>query len=482
MNKILGTTSSNYKQGRLLYYFLLFIFGVINGFISQYVFAFLAFWATGGYVLLGVGGVINLFGITSIPGFYPLFIVVDVLIASSISVFILRHIKPTEKKFSRDFIIAVILFVILEFAILILPALYQQVRTERENPTQTGEASYDFSKDILFNDRRSAKGKLIVEENKVVWLENTKEFPVYPENIWDIFTFDFSPETSKGVTTQITHFDKATSKPDNVYLLDGKIYLLQRNGDFYVYNAVSQKPELLMKHVPGKFSGQIEERISVIYGKVGNLIVFEQISGVYDPIGGVYIYDILRKEKTELPFTEVAEKVSKHLDPFKIVAKDPYICYVSEDNRIGRYDVLSKQNIMIATDAQFSSPRILDCQGQYIAYLYQEFPVEEIYVVDAEKGVSVVKKHYDIPTFYPKGVKGLWRGELHGEKFYYSFVSDTVIELNLTDSTERTILSESGIQDWRINGEYIVYAEYNEEEAGKKGRYDSTLHLKKINK
>lgn len=449
----------------MLYYLILIIFGIINAFLSEFLYVLI-----GSLLFSGQGALVLLIGpiyifSTSIPFLYFLFLLVEIPIAVLVSTLLLRRLNRSEQRYIVSFLIAVVLFIILQIAALVIPPLFKQAATERKNPIESGAKQYDFSQATLFDSRQSAKNTLSIEGNKIVWIEHTKEYPTYPNNIWNVFLFEFDSATSQGVSTQVSNLDNAKhGSPESAGVFDGKVYWTQ-DADLYVYDSPSKKSELLVKGV------------GHIYGKYKNFLIYSHgsnpsIYGIKE--SGLFVYDQSSKQETDLS--------SQIANAFGIISKDEYLCYASAKNPsfgknlIGRYNILTKQNDSVKTELENIQLtygfQVLDCNGKYIAYKFgaqttpgTPSPTElRIYSFDQDKNILV--KRFDNRI-------GSVQGKFVGDAFYYSSDDNKILKRDLIGGVESVILSESGLADWDIDNSYVVYQKET-------GGYKSNLYLQKI--
>src|SRR3989344_1560669 len=175
----------------MLYYLLLIVLGIINAFLSEFLYILIgSLLFRGEGVLVLLVGPIYLFS-TSIPFLYFLFLLVEIPVAVLLSTLALRKLNHSGQKYILSIFVAIVLFIILQIAALVIPQLFKQAATERKNPiVESGAKQYDFSQAALFDSRQSAKNTLSIEKNKIVWIEHTKEYPTYPKNIWNVFLFE----------------------------------------------------------------------------------------------------------------------------------------------------------------------------------------------------------------------------------------------------------------------------------------------------
>ena len=128
------------------------------------------------------------------------------------------------------------------------------------------EARYDFSTVVPIRTTATAKHEVNVAGNIVLWKEHTAE---YPFNVWDLFIFEFDPETGFGTTTQITDNQFASTllsgaERGSPRIENGKIYWQQRTAkgaeSAYVYDPRSGKTSKV-DVLPGQTPEQRKEQL-----------------------------------------------------------------------------------------------------------------------------------------------------------------------------------------------------------------------------
>jgi len=436
----------------MFYYLALIILGLINAYLSGLLYIFLGslLFREGFLVLLA--SPIYLYSI-SIPLLYLLFLLVEIPVAVLFSSFLLKKIKKMEQRLLSSFLISIIIFVILQILFFIVPAFFNQTAEKNENPVESGIKQYNFLEKNIFNNRQSAKNNLKIEGSNIVWIEQTKEFPTYPKNIWNIFIFSFDAKNSQGEINQISDFDNAKKgSPESLEIFDGKIYWTQ-DTDLYEYNPYLKTKELISKN------------IGIIYGKYKNLLIYKKGFNP-NPYGsekiGLFAYDLSNNKEIDL--------TSKIGDINKLTVRDKYICFStvktpgSGKNTVVRYNLDTDETDILDTwleDVQLTwGFQILDCSDKYIAYEFgsptspgKPSPTE-LRVYQFGYGEVLVKR---LESFNLNGVKG----KLIKDNFYYSdkgkiFVTD------LYSSNEDLVVGEIGSTEWDVSDEYITYQKGND--------------------
>lgn len=430
-----------------LKYLLLVVLGIVNGYLSGVLYVLI-----GSLLLQGESGIaliaqpINIFGYTNIASLHLFFLIIEIPLAALLTVFLIN--KFSVLKSAKLFIPTLLIFIICQHAVFIVPAMFEQSKDSQTNPITVGENSYDFNTKALINDRRSAKNNINIDNRKIVWVEHTKEYPTYPENVWEVFQFDFDPATSKGTIIQLSNFEKAEDKAPpagnkSVGLYDGVVYWIQDNS-LYTYNNSTKKPELLA------------DSIGTVQGKYNNQLLVRRAYQDNNSDLDLYLFHLGSKKFTKLGF-------QNFYNNYDAVLNGPYVCYFSKDFKVGRYNVETGENI--STLASFGGrdvgyyPNITDCQQDYIVYAQSTYPGPgnpgnvEYKVYQISKSTNVFEKTLD------QGNYNHASGKLVNNRLYYTggdFQNWPVLARDLTKDTESTIIPQS--DSWDINNGYIVYS------------------------
>ena len=371
---------------------------------------------------------------------------IELPLASWLALILIHRIRKVapQQRHPSQFLAALAIFILLQFGYFIIPQKFHETKVESQNPVQVGEKQYNFSDKVQINDRNSAKMNLAIEGNKVVWVEQVKSYPDFPENIWDVFLFEFNPQQGKGNTVQVSNFEKAKNKsPEagsrSVGLFNDQVYWVQDN-TLYTYNVATKKPELIANNV------------SVIYGKHKNSVLIRQASS--DDLS-LYLLDLGSKRLTKLPFQDFYNNYDAYLN-------SPYLCYFSKSNKVGRFNIETGENITF--DPNFNGrsvgfyPKITDCQTDFITYAQSTYPGPgnpgnlEYKVYQVSKSKYVLEKTLDNGNFNYANAK------VQNNKLYFTggdFNNTPVVSVDLTTGKETSITQS--VSTWDISGEYLVY-------------------------
>lgn len=462
-------------------FLLLAILGLVNAIISPYLYSIIGSLVFSGesMIVLFVGP-ITILG-SRLPILYLFFILIESLLASPLSLLLVRHIKkvPSSQKKFYHFLIALIIFILLQLGCQVIPQKFSEIKAKNLNPILTGERQYDFSNKAEINNRNSVKMDIDIEGKKVIWVEQVKSIPEFTENVWDVFLFEFNPEQGKGNTIKVSNFDKAKSKsPDSgvksIYLGD-QVYWIQ-DGSLYVYNDLSQKSDLIV------------DNVGVIYGKYKNSVLIRKAGDTDDQ--NLYFLDLTSKELTKFPFNGYYSD-----DTFSILHMNgPYLCYTSETKnyyvsgsykyKAGRYDIETGKDISfnIPRSSKNFYPRISDCQKDYVVFTQSiKDLVYKVYDVNNDK--YILEKIINKENF--KG--GYENAKVYDNKLYYTLGvakdwADNYPLMSIDLITGEEALVSQNVGHWDISGGYLVYSLRSDElnlEGYKEG-YNKEIFIQKI--
>jgi len=444
---------------KILYYITILIIGVINAILSPYLYYFFGSLVFRGGEEQGLA----LFIGKGIPFLYMFFLVFEIPIISLLTYLLTSRINKNTKRIS--FIIILILFTIIQIATIFIPRKIEQVQETRENPIITGEKQYDFSQTVIFNDRDSAKSTpIFFEDNKIVWEEQTKEFPPYTENVWDVFLFEFYPEQSKGVTTKVSNFDNAKEKaPESIGLFEGQVYWVQ-DKTLYHYDPNSKRTELVL------------ENVASVLAKYQDILVLEHFSpdryGINAKQDSYFTYNLSNKEEKDINLLNPVRGGGT----FAFCISSPLIYYTTNSKGIRSFDIASKRDESLLSFTEEGLPLLMGCSNDYVVYspsgLSTEIRVYQMNIGEDVFATSLGQKYH----------MRNW-GKVVENDFYYSLYSldgkNQIVRLNLLTKEEKIIFSTTDNLDewgWNTNGKYLIYNKH----VGDEYSYDEHLYLQKI--
>jgi len=465
-------------------FLLLTVFGLINAVISPYLYTIIGSLIFHGENILVLLLPIFILG-TGVPFFYLLFILVESLLVSWLSLFLVYRARKTnssQRKFFHVLIIFII-YALLQLGVQIVPQMINQAAIEKQNQIAIGEKHYDFSTVAEINNDNNVKYNVVIKNNNIAWGEQTKTTSAFPENVWNVFLFKFDPEQGTGTTIQVSDFDKAENKSPgilNSILLDDQVYWVQDEA-LYTYNNRTQQSEL------------IASGISSIYGKYKNSILVKETDG------RLYFLDLTSKKITDFLFNGSSTNYSFSVSDMN----DKYLCYTTQTSengsmgtyKVGRYDMETGENISFDSNRSSSIsnirnyPMITDCQKDYIVFAQAtQGPLKSnsTYQLDfAYKVYDVNKSEYILEKVMNAEELGNndANARVYNNKLYYTNSENnknwldnySLKSIDLTTKNEDLVLQN--VYDWDINGDYIVYGVKSDyEDMG----YTKEIFLKKL--
>lgn len=419
------------SRSRIATFLILIIAGLVNAYLVQFIYLVIF-----GGTWLSISEPINILGIT-FPIFFIIFSFIELFL---LSIFISKEMKSAF--ISRSlFYIAFIIFIIIDLGVYIVPSLYQQKVATRENPVAVGANQYNLSGPIAINIGQHLLGGLYLEGNRIVWLENTEAYPTYPENVWDIFAFDFSPQTDTGTITQLSNLQSAAAtKPGSIFeATDGTAYWTQ-DQNLYVFDNATKKAE------------EIQPGIATILGEYnGQLLVQKTSSGsgnpYYDPL---YWYDLTNKT-----FSLFAVQVP--VGALQPMVNGQYVCFAENTTTIGRFDISSGQQISFTVDNSPNTgeldPVIVGCGDDILYYAPQGSGMGKYIAYQVNTGHTVFEMDNSVTS---------WSAMVDGGDLFYTIDHNGIGKVNLATGATSTVV-DSGISQWAVSGDYLVYTGYGAE-------------------
>lgn len=419
---------------------------------------------------------------------FPWFFILETLIFSWGISRLIKKVSPIRKNFLSIFLMCLLWYVI----ITISPVLYYSIRLQENYRIQQAEdpeavlspsvkqlKTYDFSQsEIPINLRRSGKTELAIENNKVVWVDQT-DLVNNLSTPFDIFLFEFDEQTSLGTRIQVSDFSEALfRRPKSVLLSDGDVYWTQ-DGNLYVYDQNTGQPTLLL------------EAIGSIYGKHQNWVLVSHASN----LGSVFI----KEEGTYLHnLSDGSEQKIDNSTTVRAVQLDEHnICYVTSlrdditfprDNQknnfqIWQLNVLSNQRRLISPNLILPKvpDDILACRDGVLSYIVTTNSTIEkgekpsliskivVYNIDDKE----ILYEISLPETQYENRQSLV-GKHMDDKLYFSAqsgeYSGKITEVDLRTSVKKIILDEAtfgqanyirrfkdSFRPWDISDDYIVY-------------------------
>jgi hypothetical protein len=407
--------------------------GIVNGFIVISLYSLMTLGAPTGPGVLVLLVSINIFGIT-----VPYFLVG----ASVIEWLFIGGAVAARGKFNVRkpivFCFAVFILALTEFAFFAIPQRYQETAWDSQNPIVTGTQQYDFSKVVQINSDQRAKTGLSIVGNKIIWAEETKQQPPYPHNIWDVFSFDFSPQTGSGTITKLSDFTSPFSinldtLSGGMVIFDGAVYWVQNN-TLYTFDEASQKPESLQSGI-----------LSVFGGYNHQLLVWKGSSSGSDHVP--YWYNLTTKQfaSTGISFYEGTPSM-----------QGQYLCRVESSGTIERYDFASNQTITFAANdnplADEYYPQIVQCAGDEVVYVTRNYSSAEYVIYQASTQNRVFGQLIHATGINPTAV-------VDGNDLFYTTDQSGIASINLTTGATTTVVD--GIAEWALSGNYLAYIKGN---------------------
>jgi len=405
---------------------------------------------------------------------YVLFFTEFVVISFLIYKLVCKINKSSIKNWSiRQYFIAVLIFIIIQAIALTVLDKFQHIIVSKNTTELIQEKEYDFSKaEVVINDSETGKWNFIAEGNKIIWTEQTKEYPPDLENVWEVMLFEFNSEENKGVTTQVSNFDSAKDKSPFGYgkatgLFDGKVYWLQ-DYKLYTYDPESKDKKINL----------LAKDIQSIYGKYQNRLLVMKGNGIRTQ-QGLYLLNLDSNELSEFTKIGFLDNTNQRF-VLSIKMNKQYICYQTKDNEIGMYNLESGENTEANLNGLFISLNmsILDCQKDYIVYANSNKSVPgtpsglkyQIYQISESK--IILDKEIN------RGISNSAKAKLKDNILYYSNTkggsgTEPLIAFNLKTGTEKTILENVG--DWSVSGNYLIYGK-----GDKKYNLSKKLFLQKL--
>ncbi|MHB8652114.1 MAG: hypothetical protein ACYC8S_03195 [Minisyncoccota bacterium] len=455
------------------FYLSVIVLAVINVLLQPYLYNYIFF----PLFVAGQG-----WGALIVGGFF--FLVIEVPLASLLSLITIRvFVRNTNKNslasFILQFIFVLIIFVVIEFIGLYEKTVIDQQATqaaqktfEKENPIDTGTKSLVLSKDVLFHtsiypglfNNHPVINDLNIKDNTVIWSERTQNAPPYKENVLDLFIFEFDGASSQGTSTQISHNEKADTLYKSVedsFILNGKIYWTRENSDgdrtLTAYDTASGKEEVLFTDIQG------------LIGGYGNYLILARKNDT--PLGdGSY------RGGVKVSLYEISSKQETPIDVSPGVIDGNYMCYGNVDGSIGVYDIGTKEKLVIHTAAENLSAKkmelvyrvsVLACSKNYIIYSFT--PGVPGQVSTAETHVYTIKTNGESAD---QKIDTIDKAKLIGEYLYYSN-SKGVFQKNIVTGGEMMLLPLDNLVGWSTDGNYITYQKIDVQ-----GKAD--FYLKKI--
>lgn len=450
----------------ILYYIILSLIGVLNGFLSQYLFVFL-----GSFLFTGVNKILlYIFPIyifsTSIPALYAVFALLEIIVISLISKIILRRFNSNQRLLT-----IIIIFVVLQLATLILPPYFRQKQFEHKNPVEAN-INLDFSKPVLVRETNNGM-KLRIEGNKIIWTELTKEYPTYPQNIWSVLLFELDSQTNQGTIIKASaDYNVEEYSPVGLALLGKKVYWT-RGGKLYSYNPETKEQEEM-----------VTADAANIYGGNGNYIILSHDDKTMYG-AGYYIYDLLSHGAVKLPSNLDLQNtdgisrgpVSDVLDITLNYSnmKDGAFCYFSGvyDNggTIRRYSLISNTDILLGK-MPVTAYHIQDCDDKRVL-LSTEKTLEAYEVNGRGELGKIFEKTFTSPVDYDGATKAQER--LEGQILYYSVDERSIIARDLLTGVEKTIVevNPGKLGEWVVDKDFVAYFKET-------GQYKRTLYIKRV--
>jgi len=445
---------------KFIYYLLIFGTGIINAFLNPYFFRFLS-------SILFTTEELHFFAFSplfspSLLLFLVFYLITEIITVSVLTSYFLRHFYYDSKNFLLSFAVIVAIFIIIQTAVISTNFLIEgrkyESKQEKEkiqqeeilndiaNITQT--KSYDFSNTILISNRKSYKLNIAaMDNNKAVWIEQTKNYPLFPKNVWDVYIFEFNPKISNGNIIKASDLsDAKNTSPENVNIFNNEIYWTQ-DLDLYKYDYTSKGPILVLKN-----AGNLLEKYESTLILLNNSLLS---------------YNLLTKQTNKLDFNKFAEDSVLKRSSFN----KNKICYPYNSRSLGIYNTETKSNTLFSLKSNniISDPllEVIDCSDNYITY-NSSGEINEIGVYDFKNQKNIFTKKYS------KLISGVHAKLNNNKLFYslYSYASDPqytshsdIYQVDLNSISEKIILSEdnlviSGISPrkyWDTNGKYLIY-------------------------
>ena len=425
------------------------------------------------------------------------YVLIEIPLASLVAVLLLRFFRKAWRPSVLSFMGTAMLFTALGVGVNIVAVRARQLWAEWRNPIEVGVKQYDFSQPVRFNLRDSMKQSLSIEHRTIMWVEHTRKVPPYPDNVWEIFLFEFDPTASEGTITQVTDFEHTggwsvysrEKSPAGARFFDGNLYWVQE-GDLYRYDPGAQESVLVVNNVRGVI-GTVEDRLVLRRGDDAHVL-----------------YDPATREETRLVFPDMVDG-SVHVNGSEM-------CYVSTRGRLMHVDLMARdheQLVPIEIDPQVApqvapgegrgqwhttsirtSPsgrkrtfapyqlQILDCENPYVVYTgHFQQPGEpaavELRVARVDQQEVVFRHAFPDRSIGDHGLtlsEALVEGKLDGDALYYSSNSvQGIMRKDLAEGEAIMVVSESELGDWDVDGDYLVYGK-------RTGQYSSSLYVQSI--
>ncbi len=451
------------NKSLVFHYLLIVVFGLINAFVSPYLYIII-----GSLVFVGASGIMLVAPVVKILGYnfaflHLVFMLIELPIASFLLKKILSRYKNEILKNSISLRLILIIFTLIQFSYFFVPQKLNEARIEQQNPVETGERQYDFSDLATINDRNNLKYHLQIDDNNVVWIEQTKSYPDFPNNEWNFFLFKFDPIRGVGTTTQL-----GNSENGNIVLSSGQIYKT-KDRNLYAFNDVSKKYELLVNDV------------SSFYGKFQNYLLLSKIELNKRSI---FKFNIETKILEELSLED-----SNISSDFKF--NSPYLCYFSNDiTRIIRFNLETGENISFPSNIAQSGlsfyPLVTQCDSEYVVYKsvsHQNGSEYSVYQISKKKYVlNKTTGYMNISSGNAKVVNNKLYFTDYSNKEKESTYNEkfkSLVVLDLVNKEEAVIASHIS-DDWGIDGDYLVYGVSDDDMY--EGFYTKKIFIQKLTK
>lgn len=464
-----NTNTANSKRV-ILFFLAILLAGVLNAFLAPVFIPRLNLIS----VLLQGGSWVALF-------LGARFLLGEFLVATLILTIIIGRIFP-ERKFIKIF------FLVLAGLILVYGArlVFSQYIIKSSQSSFYGQATgmktgLEFSKKIKLIESDHAKSNLKMKGNKVVWTEQTKEFPNFSRNEWEAFLFEFAESQKSGETIKLSNVSGAESGSiKDLFLTDNGVYWLQ-GGNIYYQKSTDSASRKLIKQNAGKIAGVSNNYL--VYSHLTKATSYGNISF------GIYVFDFKTGQEDnlgDLSIKNVPDGSSVGQTPTLILSGDKFIFEPStaKGENIYIYDIKSKKldGFKLPTGDDFA---LTDFNGEYVGY-FDFGSIEENYTV------------YSIPKneiIFTKIRELAGKTQIDNGFLYYSPDTNTsdksimldglITKYSLTSDIEETIslnLDGKTLADWTIDRNFLSYFSGEPEEGPSDKRYNEEVWLQRINK
>ncbi len=419
---------------------LLIVFGFINYYFAPIV------------LLLFSAVLIKMLNIGEVPLYIGLFLTLSLLfelpVASILVTLLMRRLFRQKMSFRSSLTRTLLVFVLCYFLASAVNSKIAQNEAAIQNPLPGGSKSYDFSREVLVADRNPSKFDFSISDNHILWSEHTKIFPPFPRNVWDIFVFKFSSQTSVGSITQLSNNEDESQ--DNPHKIDGKakiydnnIFYLQGN-TLYKYDPKPATKSIIVKNVD-KLIGTYNNRL--VFRRKSTDLGGNSSNGTKGEMSSeVIILDLVNKKETRLPELNSFEQITMNGEK---------ICGITNKYQVIAFDLTTHKSKMIDFDTVKWKSGV-QCNGRYLYYL----TTEHIGPNKANFFDFKLNKTVTMDANAKSGHSIIWdEAKLIGDRFYFTHDNKTIRYLDLGNYKEVAFTElDYKSEKWDTDGEFVVYS------------------------